>query len=177
MNSDSASSMLPLELCRRLTNGLYVVGVTHGEQRDAFTAAWLTQVSFDPLLVALSINPSHASFPILVAAEAFAVSILSHGQLELARHFGTQSGRAVDKLVGQRWQAAHGGAPVLLDALGYLECRLVGRYPAGDHQLVLGQVVGGRLFAPAAVPMTYAETGDLDGSAELYPSTFQRGEP
>ena len=95
--------MLPLELCRRLTNGLYVVGVAHGERRDAFTAAWVTQVSFDPLLVALSINPSHASFPILVAAGAFAVSVLSHGQLELARHFGTQSGRAVDKLAG------HGG--------------------------------------------------------------------
>ena len=59
--------MPPLELCRRLTNGLYVVGVAHGERRNAFTAAWLTQVSFDPLLVALSVNPSHASFPILVA--------------------------------------------------------------------------------------------------------------
>jgi len=112
-----------------------------------------------------------------VAAGAFAVSILSHGQLELARHFGTQSGRAVDKLAGRRWQPAHGGAPVLLDALGYLECGLVGRYPAGDHELVLGQVVGGRLFTPMALPMTYAETGNLDGSAELYPSTFQRGEP
>jgi flavin reductase (DIM6/NTAB) family NADH-FMN oxidoreductase RutF len=146
--------MLPLELCRRLTNGLYVVGVAHGEQRDGFTAAWLTQVSFDPLLLALSINPSHASFPILVAAEAFAVSILGHGQVELARHFGTQSG----------WAA-------------YLECRLVGRHPAGDHELVLGQVVGGRLLAPDALPMTYAETGNLDGSAGLYPSTFERGEP
>jgi flavin reductase (DIM6/NTAB) family NADH-FMN oxidoreductase RutF len=169
--------MLPLELCRRLTNGLYVVGVADGERRDGFTAAWLTQVSFDPLLVALSINPSHASFPILVAAGAFAVSILSRGQLELARHFGTQSGRAVDKLAGQRWQAAHRGAPVLLDALAYLECLLVGRHPAGDHELVLGQVVGGRLLAPEALPMTYAETGNLDGSAELYPSTFPRGEP
>ena len=169
--------MLPLELCRRLTNGLYVVGVAHGERRDGFTAAWVTQVSFDPLLVALSINPSHASFPILVAAGAFAVSILSHGQLELARHFGTQSGRAVDKLAGQRWQAAHRGAPVLLDALAYLECLLVGRHPAGDHELVLGQVVGGRLLVPEARPMTYAETGNLDGSADLYPSTFPRGEP
>jgi flavin reductase (DIM6/NTAB) family NADH-FMN oxidoreductase RutF len=169
--------MLPLELCRRLTNGLYVIGVSHGEQRDGFTAAWVTQVSFDPLLVALSINPSHASFPILVAAEAFAVSILGQGQVELARHFGTQSGRAVDKLAGQRWQPAHGGAPVLLDALAYLECRLVGRHPAGDHELVLGQVVGGRLLVPDALPMTYAETGNLDGSAALYPSTFERGEP
>ena len=66
---------------------------------------------------------------------------------------------------------------MLLDAVAYLECRLVGRHPAGDHELVLGQVVGGRLLAPDAVPMTYAETGNLDGSAGLYPSTFERGEP
>lgn len=83
----------PLELFRRLTNGLYVVGVAHNGQHDAFTAAWITQVSFDPLLLALSINPSHASYPILVAADRFAVSVLSSGQIELARHFGTQSGQ------------------------------------------------------------------------------------
>ncbi len=162
----------PLEVFRRLTNGVYVVGVAHGDQRDAFTAAWVTQVSFDPLLLALSINPSHASFPILVAAGAFVVSVLGQGQLELARHFGTQSGWVVDKLAGQRWQASSSGAPVLSDGLAYLECRVAGRYPAGDHELVLGQVTGGRVLAPDGSPMRYAETGNLDGSAALYPSTF-----
>jgi flavin reductase (DIM6/NTAB) family NADH-FMN oxidoreductase RutF len=162
----------PLELFRRLTNGLYVVGVAHGDQRNAFTAAWITQVSFDPLLLALSINPTHASYPILTAAGVFSVSILRRGQLELARHFGTQSGRAVDKLAGQRWQPALAGAPVLLDAGAYLECRVISRHAAGDHQLVLAQVVGGRVLAPEAATMTYAETGDLDGSAELFPATF-----
>jgi flavin reductase (DIM6/NTAB) family NADH-FMN oxidoreductase RutF len=161
-----------LDLLRRLTNGLYVVGVAHGEQKDGFTAAWISQVSFDPLLLALSINPTHASYPILIAAGAFAVSVLSRGQLEVARHFGTQSGRAVEKLAGRRWQTAPGGAPILLDALAYLECRVVGRHAAGDHELVLGQVVGGRVLAPDALPMTYAETGNLDGSAELYPPSF-----
>jgi flavin reductase (DIM6/NTAB) family NADH-FMN oxidoreductase RutF len=78
----------------------------------------------------------------------------------------------VDKLADQRWQAALGGAPVLLDALAYLECRVVGRHRAGDHEVVLGHVVGGRILAPEAVPMTYAETGNLDGSAELYPASF-----
>ena len=162
----------PLELFRRLTNGLYVVGVAHGEQKDGFTAAWITQVSFDPLLLALSINPTHASYPILIAAGTFAVSVLGRGQVEVARHFGTQSGRSVDKLAGWRWQAAPGGAPVLLDALAYFDCRVFGRHAAGDHELVLGQVVGGRVLVPDALPMTYAETGNLDGSAELYPATF-----
>ena len=44
-------------LFQRLTQGVYVVGVAHGEVRNAFTAAWVMQVSFDPLLLALSINP------------------------------------------------------------------------------------------------------------------------
>jgi len=162
----------PIELFRRLTNGLYVVGVAHGEQRNAFTAAWLTQVSFDPLLVALSINPTHASYPILAAAGEFAVSVLRQGQLPLARHYGTHSGWAVDKLEGQHWQTSSSGAPVLSDALAYLDCRITSRHPAGDHELVLAQVVGGRVLAPSAVPMSYAETGNLDGSAALYPSHF-----
>jgi flavin reductase (DIM6/NTAB) family NADH-FMN oxidoreductase RutF len=162
----------PVELFRRLTNGVYVVGVAQGGRSDAFTAAWITQVSFDPLLLALSINPAHASYPILIAARAFAVSVLSRGQIELARHFGTQSGRTVDKLAGQRWEEASGGAPVLLDALGHFECRVIDRHPTGDHELVIGQVVSGRLLAPQAAPMTYAETGNLDGSAELYPEGF-----
>lgn len=162
----------PLELLRRLTNGLYVVGVADGGRRNAFTAAWITQVSFDPLLLALSIHPAHASYPLLAATGVFSVSILRHGQLELARHFGTQSGRAMDKLAGQRWQPALEGTPVLLDAGAYLECRVVSRHPAGDHELVLAQVVGGQVVAPDAAPMTYAETGNLDGSAELYPAIF-----
>jgi flavin reductase (DIM6/NTAB) family NADH-FMN oxidoreductase RutF len=162
----------PLDLFRRLTNGVYVIGVAHGDQRNAFTAAWITQVSFDPLLLALSINAGHASYPMLKAAGVFSVSILRRGQLEPARHFGTQSGRTVDKLAGQRWHAALGGSPVLTDAAAYLECRVVGYHAAGDHELVLGQVVGGRVLDPEATPMTYGETGNLDGSAELYAAGF-----
>lgn len=165
----------PLDVFRRLTNGLYVVGVAHDDRRDAFTAAWITQVSFAPLLLALSINPSHASYGLLTGAGAFTVNVLRRGQLDLARHFGTQSGRVVDKLAGQRWQAAASGSPVLLDAAACLECRVVARYAAGDHELVLGEVVDGRVLAPDASPMTYAETGNLDGSDELYPVSFEAG--
>ena len=55
--SDSVAALF-----QRLTQGVYVVGVAHGEVRNAFTAAWVMQVSFDPLLLALSINPHHSSY-------------------------------------------------------------------------------------------------------------------
>jgi flavin reductase (DIM6/NTAB) family NADH-FMN oxidoreductase RutF len=170
-------STTPLELFRSLTNGLYVVGVAHGGERNAFTAAWITQVSFDPLLLALSINPANASYRLLTHAGTFVVNVLRQGQLELARHFGTQSGRTVDKLADQRWEPGTGGAPILLDGAAYLDCRVVSSHAAGDHTIVVAEVVGGRVLARGVPPMTYAETGELDGSAELYPPEFTPRQP
>jgi len=75
-------------LFQRLTQGVYVVGVAHGEVRNAFTAAWVMQVSFDPLLMALSISPHHSSYRLLKEGRAFSVNVLKKGQLDLAEHYG-----------------------------------------------------------------------------------------
>jgi flavin reductase (DIM6/NTAB) family NADH-FMN oxidoreductase RutF len=159
-------------LFRRLSVGVYVVGVAHGGRRNAFTAAWVTQASFDPLLLALSLNPQNASAPLMHASGTFTVSVLKRGQTELARRFGTRSGRDEDKLADVRWEQGRGGAPVLSDALAYLDCELTGSAPAGDHEIIVARVVGGRLLDPEAVPLLYAETGDMDGSGALYPAHF-----
>ena len=157
-------------LCRQLSLGVYVVGVAQDERLDAFTAVWVMQASFDPLLLALSVNPQNASYPLLRASGAFTISVLKQGQLELARRFGTRSGREEDKLAGVGWHPGRSGAPILDEALAYFECELTGSLRAGDHELVLGRVIDGRVLAPDAVPMTYAETGDMDGSSALYPA-------
>jgi flavin reductase (DIM6/NTAB) family NADH-FMN oxidoreductase RutF len=159
-------------LFHRLTQGVYVIGVADGERRDAFTAAWVMQVSFDPLLLALSINPDNASYPILHSSRSFTVNVLGRGQLALARRFGTRSGRDEDKLAGVPWRPGRRGGPILDEALAWFECELQASIDAGDHQLVLGRVTDGRIQAPQGEPMTYAETGTMDGSSELYPEHF-----
>jgi flavin reductase (DIM6/NTAB) family NADH-FMN oxidoreductase RutF len=160
------------ELFHRLTYGVYVVGVAYGQRRDGFTAAWVMQVSFEPLLLALSINPDNASYELLHTGGGFTANVLKQGQLELARRFGTRSGRDQDKLAGTRWRPGRNGAPILEDALAYFDCELTGRMRAGDHELVLGWVVDGAILAPGATPLTYADTGDMDGSSALYPREF-----
>ncbi len=159
-------------LFHQLTLGVYVVGVADAGRRDGFTAAWVMQVSFDPLLLAVSINPGNASYPLLRGGGGFAISVLKRGQLELARRFGTQSGRDHDKLAGVRWWPGRHGAPILEDALAYFDCALSGSMRSGDHELVLGRVIDGRILAHDVEPMTYADTGDMDGSGALYPVTF-----
>jgi len=158
------------DLFHQLTFGVYVVGVADGERRDAFTAAWLTQTSFEPLLLAVSVNPENASHPILRSGRSFTVNVLRQGQVELARRFGTRSGRDEDKLAGVRWHAGRRGAPILDDALAFFECEVVQSVPAGDHELVIGHVVAGAILDHEAAPMAYAETGDMDGSSALYPA-------
>ena len=160
-------------LFRRLPLGVYVVGAADAERRDAFTAAWVTQVSFDPPLLVVSVNPQNASYSILRASGAFTINVLKQGQLELARRFGTRSGREEDKLADVRWHRGRSGSPILDEALAYFDCEVTTTLAAGDHVLVIGRVIDGRILDADAVPMTYADTGDMDGSTALYPSRFR----
>ena len=99
-------------LFQRLTQGVYVVGVAHGEVRNAFTAAWVMQVSFDPLLLALSINPHHSSYGLLRGGRAFSVNVLKKGQF----HYGGRAGPD-NKMALMKWTAGRIGVPLLLECL------------------------------------------------------------
>jgi flavin reductase (DIM6/NTAB) family NADH-FMN oxidoreductase RutF len=168
LSGTADASSLPA-LFRTISLGVYAVGVTDGQRRDAFTAAWVMQASFNPLLLAVSINPANASYELLHATGNFSINVLKEGQLELARRLGTRSGRNQDKLAGIRCHPGRLGSPILDEALSYFECELMGRTRAGDHELVLGRVVDGNILDPRGIPLTYAATGEMDGSAALFP--------
>ena len=157
---------------QRLTQGVYVVGVADGATRNAFTAAWIMQASFDPVLLVLSINPHHSSYEVLKRGQAFSVNVLDKNQLQLAAHFGQPAG--ADKLATVEWETGITGTPLLRGALAWFECRVAGEYPAGDHTLVLGKVVNAKLRDASAEPLTYRDTGTLDGAAALYPRAFEK---
>lgn len=157
-------------LFRRLTQGVYVIGVTHGEVSNAFTAAWVMQVSFDPLLLALSINPHHSSYRLLKEGRTFIVNVLKKGQLDLAEHYGRPA--RADKLAGTEGTTDRLGLPLLREALAWFECQVLCEYPAGDHVLVLGKVIGGKLLDSEAEPMSYRQTGEMDGASALFPDVF-----
>ena len=165
----------PVELFRRLTTGVYVVTASHDATRDGFTAAWVTQVAFDPLLLAISVNPKNATWALMERSRRFAINVLDGSQLEMARHFGLTSGRDVDKFLGMRTNAGAGGFLVLSDAVSWLGCRVEQQVPAGDHIVVLAHVVAGDLLNPLATPLKYSETGNMDGSVDLFPPAFSEG--
>jgi len=163
----------PVELFRRLTNGVYVVTASHEGRSGGFTAAWVTQVSFDPLLLAISINPGNATWSLIDKSRRFAINVLEAGQQEAARHFGLTSGRDRDKLSSVLTRISPDGAVVLAHAVAWLGCRVEQQLSAGDHLVVVARVVSGDVLDPHAAPLRYSDTGDMDGSAALYPPRFQ----
>ncbi len=71
-----------------ISQGVYVVAVADGQQQNAFTAAWVMQVSFSPVMLAVSISPEHYSYKLLKRSGICSVNVLNKEQLDFAAHYG-----------------------------------------------------------------------------------------
>ena len=151
-------------LVKQISHGVYVIGVGVGERQNVFTAAWVMQVSFDPLLLAISINPAHYSYQLMQESGVCTVNVLGQEQYALAEHFGRS---APDKMAGFQWRQAETGAPVLSDSLAYFDCQVSHYTDAGDHKIAVCKVLAAATLNQGR-PLLYSQTGDMDGSSELY---------
>jgi flavin reductase (DIM6/NTAB) family NADH-FMN oxidoreductase RutF len=158
------------KLIKQITHGVYVIGVSDGEHKNAFTASWVMHVSFNPLLLAFSINPKHYSYKILKSGGGCSINVLKQGQAALAEHFARSDIK--DKMVGYQWQQSRTGAPILVESSAYFDCVVEYCLEAGDHEVVVCRVVDAGYLQPGQ-PMLYSETGDMDGSSQLLPTQLQ----
>jgi flavin reductase (DIM6/NTAB) family NADH-FMN oxidoreductase RutF len=143
-----------------LSYGLYAVTVAHGGDEHAMTANWVMQASFEPPMVAMAVENTSRTIGLARDARYFLINVFQDGQRELAAKLGRSSTNAPQKLKGVKTKPAPtSGAPILVDALGWLECRLVATLPAGDHTLVLGEVVEAGCEHPDAQPLTQQQAG------------------
>ncbi|HJR43102.1 MAG TPA: flavin reductase family protein [Gemmatimonadaceae bacterium] len=147
------------KVLRSIVYGLYALGVRRGDEDHAMTVNWLTQVSFEPPMLAVAVESESHSLELLRAARAFAISILPTGSRQLAGRLGKSSATTPRKLEGVAHRPGPTtGAPILDEATGWLECRIVAEQPAGDHVVVIGEVVEAGTVREADT-LTLKETG------------------
>lgn len=145
---------------RQFTYGLYAITAAHGDDRGVFTANWLSQVSFEPPLVALSVEKDSATLPLIRASGRFGVCPLKDGQKELAGNLGRPRVRAGDKFAVYDLPShkSPAGVPVLDDALGYVTCNVLHEVDAGDSVVLIAEVAEAKVFADGD-PLTMRAAG------------------
>jgi flavin reductase (DIM6/NTAB) family NADH-FMN oxidoreductase RutF len=155
MDDDATHTIL-----RHFPYGLYVVTVADGDATHGMTANWVTQASVEPPMVAMAVENVSRTIGLIRDARHFAVNLLHQGQRELAAKLGRSSASVPQKLKGVATKPAPtSSVPVLAESVGWLGCRLVATLPAGDHTLVLGQVVEAGVERPEAAALTLEEAG------------------
>ena len=127
---------------RKIPHGVYIIGVKQGAQLNAFTGTWLTQVSFTPPLVALGVKKDSHSFAMIQTDRVFTVNLLGKAQKPVAEHFVKPAAVIGEKLKEVRHRLGKTGAPILEEAIAYVECEVREiANEGGDHAIVIGEVV------------------------------------
>jgi 3-hydroxy-9,10-secoandrosta-1,3,5(10)-triene-9,17-dione monooxygenase reductase component len=118
--------------------GVTIVTGLEGEEPVGLTCQSFVSLSLDPPLVAFSPGKSSKSWPRIAPSGAFCVNVLTADQEDLGRVFANSG---ADKFRGVGWRAGETGSPILQDSLAWIDCRIVAQHDAGDHLIVIGQVV------------------------------------
>jgi flavin reductase (DIM6/NTAB) family NADH-FMN oxidoreductase RutF len=116
------------------------------------TASSFNSVSLDPPLVSVCLARKIWTHDLIDSTGVFAVNILGKDQADVGKRFAGMLGIEVhERFSGLDVRTAETGSPVLGDALGWVDCRVVYAYPGGDHTIFVGEVLAAdtpRLTAP-----------------------------
>ena len=140
----SASEIDPSQfrqLLGRFATGVTILTTKTAEGRPlGMTANSLSSVSLHPPLISVCVDREAAMHEVILQAPEFVVNVLAGPQEALARRF---SDKHEDRFDGIGYHLSPEGLILLDGALAHVVCERHGTYPAGDHTIVLGRVVGG----------------------------------
>ncbi len=129
------------QLCGRFATGIAVVTARDGEGEPAgMTVSSFASVSLEPPLVAIAVDRTATMHAVLLTAGHYTINILEARQESLSRRFASDQ---PDRFEGVGFAPGDTDRIVLDGTLAHLACERFAAFPAGDHTIVVGRVVGG----------------------------------
>jgi flavin reductase (DIM6/NTAB) family NADH-FMN oxidoreductase RutF len=129
----------------KMPSGLYVVGSTdRKERRNGMTLNWASQVSFDPKSLGIGVERDAFTHELITAGGVFSLCLIDREDRAIVRKFTkpVDVDLAAHTLNGfSYFDGPLTGAPVLAQAVAYLECDVRQAVELGSHTLFLGEVV------------------------------------
>lgn len=142
------------DLMSRFPAGVTVVTTDHDGTRHGLTVSAFASVSLSPPLVLACVDVDAFSHDLIAGSKRFGVSFLADDQEAISNRFAGLDD-VEDRFEGLETSTLETGAPLLDDALAWMDCSVHEAVPAGDHTIFVGRVEAAKLLVPDARPLVY----------------------
>jgi len=126
------------EVIGHFASGVTVVTVSVDGRPYGTTASAVTSLALEPPMLLVCMNRESETGRAMASAGSFAVNILGEDHEELSNLFAK---KGADRFSATPWRVGVSGAPVLEEAIAYLDCNFEAEYPGGDHKIIVGRVL------------------------------------
>lgn len=138
----------------RLPSGLFIVTASNARgDETGLLASWVQQASFEPPMLTVAVNAKRYLHDWLRERPVLGLNLVGEQQTAFLKHFGGGFEPGEPAFTGQAMTHGNTGAPLLTNALGWLEGHVRGRLESGDHVVYAVEIVSARR-GPAFTEMT-----------------------
>ncbi|MBD2122438.1 diflavin flavoprotein [Trichocoleus sp. FACHB-262] len=131
----------------RIVGSLCIVTSKQEEVASAMLASWVSQATFSPPGLTVAVAKERAIESLMYPGSRFVLNVLAEGNhIGLMKQFLKPFGPAEDRFQGVETELTSEGAPILKDALAYIECRIENRMECGDHWLLYAIADNGKVL-------------------------------
>jgi flavin reductase (DIM6/NTAB) family NADH-FMN oxidoreductase RutF len=147
-----------------MPSGLYIVGSRAGERRNGMTLNWATQVSVDPKLLAISVEQVAFTHELIAEGRVFSLCIVDREDRAIVRKFTkpVEVDLEARTLNGFPFHDGLTGAPILDQAVAYLDCEVRQEVAAGPYTVFIGEIVDAGFRKPEDTPVLRMEDTRLN---------------
>ena len=142
----------------KIANALVLVGSRSGDEWNAMTASWVTQVSMEPVLIGVGIDNKSVTHRLIGAGGMFSVNLWPADDTRIFVKFSKPAIKEGDTLNQRPITTATTGAPVFVEALAWMDCEVRSAIDFGTHTFYVGEVVDAAMLKPESKPAAVADT-------------------
>ena len=125
-----------------IPNALALVGSRSGDDWNAMTTSWITQLSMEPVLVGIGVDNKAVTHRLISESGVFTINLWPSDDTRVFVKFSKPATKEGDTLNGRPVRTAITGAPIFSEALAWLECEVRQSLDLGTHTLFVGELVG-----------------------------------
>jgi len=142
----------------KIPNALALVGSRSGDEWNAMTTSWITQVSQEPILIGVGVDTAAITHRLIADGGSFTVNLWDAEDTRPFVKFSKPATKEAMTLNGLAIKEGQTGAPIFDDAIAWLECVVVNPVPCGTHTFFIGELVAAAINNDEAIPASMADT-------------------